>query len=121
MKYTLDLGALSEGADMLESFELPVLDHLGAVALCRQALDECVTYRRGLALVGPKGSGKTLGITSARRWVAGVQRERRAADNSLRVMKVARFPGLRIKTEREVARLLARALSLRTPTARVAS
>jgi hypothetical protein len=109
--FSMNLGGLDPAQHVAEDLALPILPSLGAVTLCKLALDTAATLRRGVMVVGPKGVGKTVGLHLAYEWFAALEREKRQLDNAHRPRRVLRVHGLRNTSYRDTALLLARKLS----------
>lgn len=104
---TLQFGGLSEHQHVAEALELPILGNLGAVAACRKAIDLCAASRIGIAVIGPKGAGKSVGLDLGYDWFAKREREMQARENSYAVRRVLRLRAVGSKTDRDVMLMLA--------------
>jgi type II secretory pathway predicted ATPase ExeA len=64
-KRTLTYGGRSKRAVLAEELALPVLQDLDIQVVAIEALDRAASERKGFALIGKKGTGKTMAITRA--------------------------------------------------------
>lgn len=62
---TLTYGGRSKRAMLAEDLALPVLDELDIQVTAIEALDRAASERKGFALIGKKGTGKTMAMTRA--------------------------------------------------------
>lgn len=99
---------LQHGAEQLE---LPILRHLGALTVCRKAIDMCAASRVGVAVVGPKGSGKSAGAALGSQWFAGMERAKFERDDTYSVRRILPVWALSSKTDRDLALFIARKLT----------
>ena len=107
----LHLGGLSADQHVAEELDLPVISNLGAVGVCKRAIDAAAMQRRGVAVIGPKGAGKTLGLRMACEWFTDLERSKRAAEEGYRMRRILRLRGLRDSSYRETAVLVAKQVS----------
>lgn len=107
------IGGLDPAHSLAEQLELPVLDHVGAVAVCRQALDAAATARRGVLVVGDKGTGKSVGAQKAMAFFSDLERGRKGLDGTYRPRRILQTPPLTRCSYRETGIILGRALSKR--------
>lgn len=79
---TLRFGGLPSRATLAETLALPVLPDLPALVYAKDALDQAVTERKGVALIGQKGAGKTMAVDAAVAEFDHVEDQRIARDRS---------------------------------------
>jgi hypothetical protein len=106
----LNLGGLHEDQHAAENLILPYLPQYGPGAKCRHAIDLAATLRRGVAIVGPTGSGKTEGTQRAGAWFAETERLKRSRENGYRVRRLLDLSYIRGATYRDTAVTIARRL-----------
>jgi type II secretory pathway predicted ATPase ExeA len=107
--YTYHFGGMMNR--LAEELGLPILNHRGAIVHCRQALDLCAGSRVGTAVIGPKGSGKTIGLQVSYNWFMEAERERKRRDNSYAVRRILRLRAIRCRSDRDVIMVIARQLA----------
>ena len=87
----------------IDDLALPMLSGLGALAACRQGLDMAVATRRGILVLGEKGTGKSVGLNEACGWFRSIERQKHEDDDTYRVRRILRCGGLRMMNYRGVA------------------
>ena len=65
MKRTLTLGGLHQSTHLANQAMLPILPDTHAQTMIMDALDKAVSQRKGFAVVGPKGAGKSFALERA--------------------------------------------------------
>lgn len=65
MRKQVTIGGLEKGAFFAAQLELPILSTVEAVDWIVDALDHAATERKGVAVVGAKGAGKTVALQHA--------------------------------------------------------
>jgi type II secretory pathway predicted ATPase ExeA len=90
------VGGLPAGVNLAQSFRLPVLP-FGPAAYVVDALDQAVTERKIIALVGDRGVGKTMAVDGAVRGFDEAEVIRRSQDASLPSRIVVRVRSPRSK------------------------
>jgi hypothetical protein len=93
-----------------EKLRLPPVLHVPARALACDALDQAATARTGVALVGPKGVGKTEAVAWAAERFAAAERVRAQRDPSYQRRRVLEVSTLRATHYRETLLDLVHAL-----------
>lgn len=85
---TYRFGGLEDGHDLPEQLALPTLQWVPAMSDAKRALDSAAAYRHGVLLLGPKGSGKSVGLRAGVGWFTSVQRQRAQSDSNYRQQHV---------------------------------
>lgn len=80
----ISVGGLDPAHAIAERLELPLLAGIGATSVCFQAVDTAATLRRGVAIIGPKGSGKSVGLEAAIRLFRDIERVKKEEDATYR-------------------------------------
>lgn len=60
MTREVSIGGVRESTHLVEELELPILDDIDALAWITDAIDRAHAERKGIAVVGRKGAGKTI-------------------------------------------------------------
>jgi hypothetical protein len=108
---TMYFGGLSDHQHVAEELELPIIPELGAITICRKAIDLCAASRIGVGISGPKGSGKSAGLDLGCDWFARLERAKQARDNAYTVRRILRLRAVGSKTDRELITILAKHLT----------
>jgi hypothetical protein len=90
-----------EGQHRAENLRLPAIANLTVTARVQDALDTAIVARKGVAVIGPKGAGKTAALMQALAHFREIERQKRAADHTYSPRGVVRLRGLRAKAYRD--------------------
>jgi type II secretory pathway predicted ATPase ExeA len=107
----ISVGGLDPSHAIAERLHLPLLDGIGAVSTCFQAIDSAATLRRGIAVIGPKGSGKSVGLETAIRLFGDIERGKNGVDNTYRPRRVLHAKLMPRADYRESALAITRGMS----------
>lgn len=65
MSREVRIGGIRESTHLVEELELPILEDIDALAWISDAIDQAAAERKGIAVVGRKGAGKTIAANQA--------------------------------------------------------
>lgn len=101
-KKRITLGGISEDGFRAEDFSLPVLSDLNAMSWLADGLDQAVTERKGVAVVGAKGTGKSVALRRVMDEFIEVEAEVEAGDANRPRRGLAVLTGPRSENRRAV-------------------
>jgi hypothetical protein len=117
-RFALIGGFDDERVHFLENLELPVLEDLPVIAEVAGGLDEVVKNRGVVAVVGPRGCGKTFAIRLALDDFGATEQEKARQDAKYARRRVVVAPLSRAKSRRDALLLLLRAVTESEPVIR---
>jgi type II secretory pathway predicted ATPase ExeA len=102
MSEFIEVGGFDDEAQhRAESLRLPALPGLSVTARVRDAFDTAAVTRRGVAIIGPKGAGKSSAITQVLREFLDREHTKWQSDRKYVRQGILRVRGLRAKTYRD--------------------
>jgi hypothetical protein len=81
----------SDDEDRAGRYPLPLLTDVHTGSVIRKAIVLAVASDRAIAVIGPKGSGKTMAIREGEGWFESKERGKRRADHKYRPVRVLRL------------------------------
>jgi hypothetical protein len=91
---TVTLGGLSQSDTRAEDLVLPLMTGTTTVSIIMDGLHDAISRRTGIAIVGPKGAGKTEALRLAAHEFEAAERQRQDLDDGYRRRRVLRLPTL---------------------------
>lgn len=110
MKQEITVGGLSEGAFWAEKMTLPVLDEVSAMVWISDALDQALTERKGVAVIGSKGTGKSVALRRVIDDFHEIEGEAEAADANRPRRGLTLLNGPRAEKRRDVLEVIWKAV-----------
>jgi type II secretory pathway predicted ATPase ExeA len=102
MSEFIEVGGFDDDAQhRAEQLKLPAIPTLTVTARMRDAIDTAVATRRGVAIVGPKGAGKTAALTTILAEFRARENAKWNSDRKYLRQVILRVRGLRAKTYRD--------------------
>lgn len=77
----ITIGGVRESTHLVEELELPILEEIDALAWIGDAVDQAAAERKGIAVVGRKGAGKTVAAAQALRRFEAAEKQIAKADD----------------------------------------
>lgn len=102
MSRTLKLGGLRSATFLVENMRLPIEEGLGSLDIVRDAVDQAWSERKAVAVIGPKGMGKTIAIQRVQGEFDAYQKALQAEDAKYRPRKLVVIRSSRSDDELEV-------------------
>lgn len=110
MKRDISIGALDSTTFFAEELKLPVLAEIEAITWISDALDQAATERKGVAVVGQKGAGKTVALKRAIDDFDAAERLAQRTDARHERRRVVLIHSPRSKTRRDILAVIWKAV-----------
>jgi hypothetical protein len=105
----ITLGGFDEDAPT--SLRLPTLPTVGGIARVKDALDTAITLRKGVPVIGDKGSGKSYALRRALRAFRRAEARRLERDYKYKLRRVVAVRTIRSKSYRDAVAVITKAVT----------
>lgn len=110
MTKQIRIGNISQRTRLLEELELPTTDDLEAVTAVEEAIDRAASERKGTAVLGPKGIGKSVAVRKAKQSFQETERQLQQQDATYERRRLLNLQAPKAEKYRDVVSTIWKAL-----------